>query len=146
MDSEVLPTYGDEVEGEVGQCVDYAWTCSICRSENKDVAIICRGRRLAIQVHQPRLYLSSHVTLSYIFGNIRFSYHLTIMSKHHIRIFNAFDLQSSPYNADHADIQDTIDYCESRFRVILIAFSQADEQQRPHIQSGLLQELVSNST
>ena len=66
------------------------------------------------------------------------------MSKHHIHIFNAFDLQSSSYNANHAKIQDTIDYSESRFRVILIAFSQADEQQRPHIQSGLLQELVSN--
>lgn len=144
LDSQILPTYGEEVEGNVGKCVGYSWTCGLCSSESKDVGIFCRGRQLSFQVHQPRLYLSCHVTLSYLFGNNKFSYLLTIMSNHHIRVFNAFDMQTSASIADHAEIQEAIDYCESRFRVILIAFSQADEQQRPHIQSGLLQELVSN--
>jgi hypothetical protein len=82
--------------------------------------------------------------MGYLFGNIRSSYQLTIMSNHQVRIFNAFDLQNNPYIADHAEIQDVIDYCECCFGAILIAFSKADELQRLHIQSGLLQELVCN--
>ena len=59
-----------------------------------------------------------------------------------VKIFNAFDLQFGPNSADHLHLQETVHYCESRFRTILSAFSRATHQTQRVIQRGLHRELV----
>ena len=34
-------------------------------------------------------------------------------------LFNAYDLQGNPYEADKIKCQEVVDYCEARFRVAL---------------------------
>ena len=65
------------------------------------------------------------------------------MSTHPVKIFNMFDLQLGPNTVDHLHIQETIQYCESRFRVILSVFGQAGQAHQCVIQRGLHKELVS---
>jgi hypothetical protein len=64
------------------------------------------------------------------------------MSQRPVKIFNVFDLQYGPNTADHLHIQETIDYCESRFRVILSVFARAGVARQRVIQRCLHKELV----
>ena len=48
-----------------------------------------------------------------------------------------YDLQYGSDFPDHLHIQETIDYCETRFRVILSAFARASDGQQRVIQCGL---------
>ena len=56
-----------------------------------------------------------------------------------------YDLQYGSDFPDHLHIQETIDYCETRFRVILSAFACASDSQQHVIQHGLHKELVTIS-
>jgi hypothetical protein len=53
-----------------------------------------------------------------------------------------FDLQMGLDNTNEVPIQESIDYCESRFRKILSAFSRSEDAPKQLIQRGLHQELV----
>lgn len=65
------------------------------------------------------------------------------MSARPIKVFNAFDLQFECNKEDQLHLQDTIHYCETRFRVILSAFGRAGHSRQRMIQRGLHKELVS---
>jgi hypothetical protein len=65
------------------------------------------------------------------------------MSARPIRIFNTYDLQFQSNNEDQLHLQETIHYCETRFRVILSAFGRAGHSRQRLIQRGLHKELVS---
>ena len=60
-----------------------------------------------------------------------------------IKVFNAFDLQCKCNKEDQQHLQEAINYCELRFRVILSAFSCAGHSRQHVIQCGLHKELVS---
>ena len=66
-----------------------------------------------------------------------FLINIIMMSKHPLRIFNMYDLQYGSDFPDHLHIQETIDYCETRFQVILSAFAHASDGQQCVIQCGL---------
>lgn len=65
------------------------------------------------------------------------------MNPRPIKIFNAFDLQFGPNTLDHLHVEETIQYCEARFRCILSAFGRAESSSQRVIQRGLHKELVS---
>jgi hypothetical protein len=64
------------------------------------------------------------------------------MSGRPVKIFDAFDLQFGPYTDDHLHVQETIDYCEARFRVILSAFGRVGHSTQRVFQRVLHKELV----
>lgn len=59
-----------------------------------------------------------------------------------VKIFNVFDLQFGSNTSDHLHLQETIDYCEDRFRVILSTFGRSEHGKQRLIQRGLHKELV----
>lgn len=67
------------------------------------------------------------------------------MAAQPIKIFNAFDLQFGCTTGDNIHVQETIDYCEVRFRDILSAFGRANHSRQRVIQRGLHKELVNIS-
>ena len=58
------------------------------------------------------------------------------------KFLNIFDLQMGLDNTNEVPIQESIDYCESRFRKILTAFGRSEDAPKQLIQRGLHQELV----
>ena len=57
------------------------------------------------------------------------------------KFLNIFDLQMG-LDTNEVPIQDSIDYCESRFRTILTAFGRSEDAPKQLIQRGFHQELV----
>jgi hypothetical protein len=64
------------------------------------------------------------------------------MSTRPVKVFNAFDMQFSSNHVDLLHMQETLDYCEVRFRCILLAFSHASISKQRNIQRALHKELV----
>jgi hypothetical protein len=63
------------------------------------------------------------------------------MATHPLKIFDVYDMQFPPVSFDRK-IQETIDYCECRFRSILVAFRRASEGRQRVVQRRLHSELV----
>jgi hypothetical protein len=59
-----------------------------------------------------------------------------------VNYLNIFDLQMELDNSKDVPIQESIDYCELRFRTILSAFGRSEDAAKQLIQRGLHQELV----
>lgn len=66
------------------------------------------------------------------------------MSTSPLKLFDAYDMQFSRSEYDRNHIQDTIDYCECRFRNILHAVSGSMEARQMVLQRNLFSELVNN--
>ena len=64
------------------------------------------------------------------------------MSTSPLKIFNAYDMQFSQSSFDKDLVQDTIDYCECRFRCILLAISHSAVPRQKVLQRALFSELV----
>ena len=58
-----------------------------------------------------------------------------------INLFNAYDLQSDPYEADKINCQEVVDYCEARFRVALQAMVDVIEEDKIWMTKTLFREL-----
>ncbi len=57
-------------------------------------------------------------------------------------LFNAYDLQADPYEADKINCQEVVDYCEARFRVILQAMLNVTDDDKIWMTKILFRELV----
>jgi hypothetical protein len=57
-------------------------------------------------------------------------------------LFNAYDLQADPYEADKINCQEVVDYCEARFRVALQAMMNATDEDLNWMTMTLFRELV----
>lgn len=57
-------------------------------------------------------------------------------------LFNAYDLQADPYEADKINCQEVVDYCEARFRVALQSMMNAIDEDLGWMTMTLFRELV----
>lgn len=57
-------------------------------------------------------------------------------------LFNAYDLQTNPYEADKINCQEVVDYCETRFRVALQAMLNSTKEDNVWMTKALFRELV----
>lgn len=64
------------------------------------------------------------------------------MSDTPVKVFNAFDMHFASNDINYQEIQETLDYCEVRFRSILLAFGGANLTRQRNIQRVLHKELV----
>jgi len=64
------------------------------------------------------------------------------MSTRPVKVFNVFDMQFPSNHLDLLHMQEALDYCEVRFRCILLAFSHASISKQRYIQRALHKELV----
>jgi hypothetical protein len=65
------------------------------------------------------------------------------MSQNNItHLFNAYDLQIDPYEADKINCQEVVDYCETRFRAALQAMNTVINEHLGWMTVALFRELV----
>jgi len=57
-------------------------------------------------------------------------------------LFNAYDLQADPYEADKINCQEVVNYCEARFRVALQGMINATEEDLIWMTMTLFRELL----
>jgi hypothetical protein len=65
-----------------------------------------------------------------------------MISNQRLKIFDSFDMQFGRSEIDRGHIQETIDYCEFRFRTILGFFSRSSDGRQMVLQRYLHNELV----
>lgn len=89
------------------------------------------------------VHLFNHVLLQFrINHDYLLSFFITTtMSTAPLKIFDAYDMQIPRSDFDRDRIQETVDYCECRFRCILLLFPAAGTRQMI-LQRALFSELV----